>query len=290
MRLCRFDDDRLGLVEGDHVRDVTAALVVVPFARWPLPPGDPVIRHLDRLRVEIERIRASAPLRALGEISLRSPVVNPTKIAAAPANYAKHLEEAKADRATFHEHQLKRIEDTGLFLKASSSLVGPADGVPLRHPERRTDHEIELVAIIGKTADRVPRQCALEYIAGYAIGLDMSVRGGEERSFRKSLDGYTVLGPWLVTADEIADPSRLDLELHVNGELRQRASTRDLVIDLAGLVEWASSYYSLHPGDLVFTGTPEGVGPIAPGDVMTARISQIGEMRVVARAAERRAS
>jgi len=94
-----------------------------------------------------------------------------------------------------------------------------------------------------------------------------------------------VLGPWLVTADEIADPANLDIEIAVNGERRQKANTRDLVIGIPRLIEWASSYYTLHPGDVILTGTPEGVGPVKPGDVMTARIEGIGEMRVTVTAA-----
>ncbi len=109
--------------------------------------------------------------------------------------------------------------------------------------------------MIGKPADRVPVAAALDYVAGYAIGLDMTVRGPEERSLRKSIDSYSVLGPWLTTADEVADPGALDIELHVNGELRQRANTRDLVIGIPELIAWASAYYTLLPGDVIFTGT-----------------------------------
>ena len=121
---------------------------------------------------------------------------------------------------------------------------------------------------------------ALGYVAGYCIGLDITLRGPEERSLRKSIDTYCVLGPALVTADEIPDPGQLALELQVNGEPRQSANTRDLIIDVPGLIELASSFYTLHPGDVLLTGTPEGVAPIVPGDVMTARIERIGSMQV----------
>jgi 2-keto-4-pentenoate hydratase/2-oxohepta-3-ene-1,7-dioic acid hydratase in catechol pathway len=284
MRLCRFDDQRLGLVEGGEVLDVTPAIeAAIPPVRWPPPPGDALLRHLDGVRAAIARLLDSAPRRALGSVRLLSPVASPSKIIAAPVNYAKHLQEATADPATFHAHQLKRIEETGLFLKASSSLVGPGEGIPLRHAGRRTDHEIELVAVIGRVADRVSGERALEHVAGYAVGLDMSVRGPEERSFRKSIDGYTVLGPWLATPEEVGDAAALDLALHVNGELRQRANTRDLLVDLPRLIEWASSQYTLHPGDLIFTGTPEGVGPVQAGDVILASIGGVGEMQVEVR-------
>src|SRR5207302_2075817 len=112
-----------------------------------------------------------------------------------------------------------------------------------------------------------------EHVAGYCIGFDITVRGPEERSLRKSIDGYTVLGPWLVTADEVKDPAALDLELKVNGETRQRANTRDLIIPIPELIAFASSFYTLMPGDVLLTGTPEGVGPIGPGDVQIGRAS-----------------
>jgi 2,4-diketo-3-deoxy-L-fuconate hydrolase len=111
------------------------------------------------------------------------------------------------------------------------------------------------------------------------------VRGPEDRSLRKSIDTYTVLGPWLVTSDELADPSALDLSITVNGEPRQRANTRELILGVPELIEFASSFYTLFPGDVLLSGTPEGVGPIRPGDVMLARIDGIGEMQVHVRAA-----
>jgi len=151
--------------------------------------------------------------------------------------------------------------------------------------ERRTDHEVELAVVIGHVADRVPRSEALRYVAGYTIGLDITLRGPEERSLRKSIDTYCVLGPWLVTADEVPDPSALALELRVNGEVRQAARTRDLIIDVPGLIELASSFYTLAPGDVLLTGTPEGVGPIVPGDRLTATIDGIGTMEVAVSAA-----
>jgi 2-keto-4-pentenoate hydratase/2-oxohepta-3-ene-1,7-dioic acid hydratase in catechol pathway len=124
----------------------------------------------------------------------------------------------------------------------------------------------------------------MAHVAGYAIGLDISVRGPEDRSFRKSPDSYSVLGPWLVTADEVPDPGSLDLRIDVNGETRQQSNTRHMILSVAELIELASSMYTLHPGDVIFTGTPEGVSPIAPGDAIVATISRIGSMSVAARA------
>jgi 2,4-diketo-3-deoxy-L-fuconate hydrolase len=280
VRICRFDDDRLGLVDGDVVADVTQALEVLPAVRWPLPKGDPLITHLDELAPRIRKAQDAGRKHSARDILLRAPVANPTKICAAPVNYLKHLQEAEADPAVFAREHVRKIHETGLFLKATSALVGPSEGVRLRKTDRRTDHEVELAVIIGRQADRISRSDALRYVAGYSIGLDITLRGPEERSLRKSIDSYCVLGPWLVTADEIPDPGALALELRVNGELRQSAHTRDLIIDVRGLIELASSFYTLFPGDVLLTGTPEGVGPIVPGDVMIAKIEGIGAMKV----------
>jgi len=283
MRLCRFADNRLGLVEGDRVKDVTAALDVLPGVRYPLPTYDLMVAHLPKLRDAVAVAAKAAKTLALGECALLSPIANPGKIVAAPVNYKKHLEEARADAAIHHQNQVAEIHRVGLFLKASSSVVGPSQGIAVRHPDRRTDHEIELAVVIGSTATRVTRERAFDHIAGYCIGFDITVRGPEERSLRKSVDSYTVLGPAFVTADEVSDPASLDLKLTVNGEVRQQANTRDLIIGIADLIVFATSFYTLMPGDVILTGTPEGVGPIKPGDVLDASISQIGSMQVKVR-------
>jgi 2-keto-4-pentenoate hydratase/2-oxohepta-3-ene-1,7-dioic acid hydratase in catechol pathway len=238
---------------------------------------------LPQLRTGILQIVAQAPALALKHCKWLSPIANPGKVIAAPVNYKKHLDEARADPQIHHQNQVAEIQRVGLFLKATSSVIGPSQGIVIRHGDRRTDHEIELAAVIGTTADRVSRERALEHIAGYCIGLDITVRGPEERSLRKSIDSYTVLGPWLTTADSIRDPSALDLELTVNGEPRQKANSRDLIIGIADLIVFASSFYTLYPGDVILTGTPEGVGPIVPGDVIDASISQLGAMQVSVR-------
>ncbi|MDX3894987.1 fumarylacetoacetate hydrolase family protein [Pusillimonas sp.] len=285
MRICRFNEDRLGVVKDGLVFDVTAALNVLPASRYPLPSCDPLIANLDRVRKEIETLLPSAGQSALEDVQLLSPIANPGKLIAAPVNYIKHLEEARADPGVHHNGKVEEIQRIGLFLKANSSMVGAAEGVALRHPERRNDHEIELAVIIGKEGVGISRTEAWNHIAGYCIGLDMTVRGPEERSMRKSVDSYSVLGPWLVTADEISDPANLDFQIAVNGEVKQRANTKDLIIGIPELIEFASSFYTLHPGDVIFTGTPEGVGPVAAGDVMVAEFDKIGSMKVAVRAA-----
>ena len=284
MRLCFFDEGRFGLVRGDRVYDATAALSNLPASGYPYPRHDVLIERLPELRGAIEAAAIGEGVPA-GSVKFHSPVANPGKIFAAPVNYQKHLQEAIDEPETFSLAHVRKIQETGLFLKATSSIVGPSNPVLIRHPDRRTDHEVELAVIIGKRCLALTVANAMDHVAGYAIGLDITIRGPEERSMRKSLDTYTVLGPWFVTADEIPDPAALDLSLDVNGEPRQRANTRDLILDIPALLVFASSFYTLMPGDILLTGTPEGVGPIMPGDVMDARIEHVGAMRVAVAAA-----
>ena len=288
MRFCRFGDGRLGLVEGDHVKDVTSALEVLPAYRYPLPTHDVLIANLDKVATRARAMAAHAPALPLNGLRLLSPVANPGKIIAAPVNYNKHLDEVRGDAALHHNnpgHTLT-IQEAGVFLKATSSLVGPGEGIVVRRDDRRTDHEVELAFVIGRTASRVSAADAMQYVAGYAIGLDITIRGSEDRSFRKSADTYTVLGPWLVTADEIPNPGALDLRLELNGEARQQSNTRYMILGVAELVALASSFYTLHPGDIVLSGTPEGVSPIQAGDRVVASIEGVGRMEVTVRASE----
>ena len=285
MRICRFNDDRLGIAEDDHIIDVTSVLDGLPSHRYPLPRVDPLIAHLAALRPKLEAAARGGARTPVASAKLLSPVANPGKLVAAPVNYKKHLEEASTDPEIHHNKQVAQIQQVGVFLKATSSLIGAGEPVTIAFPEKRNDHEVELVAIIGKPCKNVSKEQALDYVAGYAIGLDMTVRGPEERSMRKSPDSYSVLGPWLVTSDELPDPSGLQMTLTINGELRQSANTRDLILHVRDLIAWASSFYTLQPGDVFYTGTPEGVGPVKAGDVIDAQIEKIGAMQVHVRGA-----
>jgi len=292
MKFCRFDDERLGLIDGNKVRDVTAALDVLPRCSYPLPQHDIFIANLEAVTTRARAVAKDVRALPLESVTLLSPVANPGKIIAAPVNYQKHLTEVR-DNPQLHGNNPGNtftIQTAGLFLKATSSLVGPGQGIVVRCAKRRTDHEVELAVVIGRTASRVKRTEALSYVAGYSIGLDISIRGSEDRSFRKSPDSYSVLGPWLVTADEIPDPGELDLQLTVNDQLRQHSNTKYMILGVPELIELASAFYTLQPGDLLFTGTPEGVSPIQAGDRIVATIDKIGSMSVATRADESRSA
>src|SRR5206468_10772762 len=170
---CRFDDHRLGLVSDDGIRDVSAVLSKLPSVTYPFPRHDALIAHLEQLRPEIEKAAKSARPVAVEKVKLLSPLANPGKIIAAPVNYKKHLEEALADKGIHHGNLVQEIHKAGMFLKATSSLVGPGEGVKLVHSDRRNDHEVELAVLIGARVRNVSAAEALGCVAGYCIGLDM---------------------------------------------------------------------------------------------------------------------
>ena len=284
MKICRYDGSKFGLVRDNLIFDVTSVLDELPVQRYPYPPGDQMISNLANLMPKMRAAADKATGIPLEGVQLNAPVANPGKIIGAPINYSKHIDESVSDDGIVSTRPINHISDWGLFLKANSSLVGAGDGIALRFLEARNDHEVELAVVIGKQASQVNAAEALDYVAGYAIGLDITTRGKELQSFRKSADTYAVLGPWLVTVDEIADPNLLDLKIEVNGEVRQHSNTRHLVYDVHKLIEYASQRYTLEPGDIIMTGTPEGVGPIEPGDVLSCDIQDVGAMDVAVRA------
>ena len=286
MRLCRFDNGRLGIVDGDNLRDVTAALDVLPVYRYPLPPCDPAdSKSAGRCRPHPHVLPATRRRLPLSGVTLLSPVANPGKVIAAPVNYQKHLDEVRGDEDLHHQNPINTIHKAGLFLKATSALAGPGEGIALRKLERRNDHEIELVFVIGKTARNVPKDEALDYVAGYSIGLDITIRGpgGAE----PSQVGGQLRDPRAVAGDGGRDPRTRRARPELVGQRRdpsavehQEPDSRRARAHRAGLV-----VLHAHPGDVFFTGTPEGVSPIEPGDSIHASIERIGSMDVKVRAA-----
>lgn len=286
MKIAWFNDNRLGLVKGDRVFDVSNVLEKLPKPTYPYGKGgDPLIAHLPSLRGEIEAA-ASGQGVAVAEVKFLSPVAAPSKIIGTPTNYTDHIAEANRQRDVFGHRYSGTIEEQGLFLKANSALIGASETVKLRFPERRTDHEMELGLVIGKKASNIRLEDALSYVAGYAIALDMVVRGTQDRSMRKSIDTYAVLGPWMITADEIPDPTRLDFSLAVNGEVKQKSNTANMIMGIHRQIQFASEYYALLPGDIIMTGTCSGVSQVKPGDVMHCEIEKVGAMDVRVGAAD----
>lgn len=282
MKLVRFTNagsgpDRIGVLAGQQVHDLTALLSDPGLE----PHADPMVRLIgnwDRLRPAARQLSEEKGGYELAEVRLGPPLRRPGKIVAAPANYIKHVQEMQANGLA--PNPGSGIAVQGVFLKASSSIIGPGDTIVLPYPDRRTDHEVELALVIGKEARQIEADRAFDYIFGYTAAIDVTMRGKEDRGTRKNFDTFTPLGPVLVTADEIPDPHAVDLELRVNGELRQKGNTRDLTWNINRLMAYASSVMTLEPGDVFITGTPDGVGPLEDGDTVTIRLAHVGEMSV----------
>lgn len=278
MHLYCFDDFRLGAGVGtDDLVDITA---LIPAA---VPPADrmrTLIAGWSTWRLAAERAIRTEPGRRLAEVTLRAPLPAPRVILAAPVNYRRHQAEMGGANGVYADTVVHGIDTYAGFVKASSSIIGPNLAVRLPFPDRRFDYEGEVGVVIGKTASRVPRERALEHVFGYIPLLDITMRGPEDRSYRKSFDTFTPVGPAVVTADVVNDPADIALELTVNGQLRQRANTHDLIYDIAQLIEFYSATITLEPGDLIATGTPEGVGAIQPGDAIVLTLRDIGRLEM----------
>lgn len=274
MKLVRFNGNRIGLLVGNAIRDVTVFFDL--DARWPLPPGDIMVRQLWDLMPTLATLDRNAPLVPLDEVRLDAPVANPNKIIGAPVNYRSGAEAESGYTAV----EDSPLAPKGLFVKANSSLAGPSTAMRLTFPDRPTNHEVELAVVIGREVRDIRAEDALGVVAGYTIGLDMSLGGPEQPSYRKSPDGYAIIGPWLVTPDEIADPDNLALSLSVGGVLRQSASTRLLILNVAQLIAYASRVYTLYPGDILMTGTPGGIGSVGDGDTISASVEGLGALEI----------
>lgn len=269
MRLVRFNGGRIGLLVDERVIDVTELVGVDPGA-WPPVGMVRLIAGFDRHRAALAAMGKGGGL-PLGEVRLETPLVWPHKLLAYPVNYLAHGHEMNsANRANIN----------GFFMKSNSSLSGPADPIVLPEVARPVHHECELGMVIGKRGRHIARANALDHVFGYCCLIDCTVRGQEERVMRKSYDSFTPIGPAIVTADEVGDPSALDMKLWVNDELRQDANTRDLLVDIPDMIAIASSVLTLEPGDIIATGTPAGVGPIIAGDTVTIEIERVGRMTI----------
>ncbi len=275
MRLTVYNDYKVGLLRDGRVVDVSD-LVGSGTGEWPPVFMLRAIAGFDRLRPKLEEALRNRDGTPTDRVRLRAPVMFPSKVIAAPVNYRLHIEEMRS----VVKHELHAIERYGVFLKAPSSLIGPGATIALPFPDRRTDHEVELGIVIGKTARNVKAAEAMAYVFGYTGVMDITVRGDEDRSTRKSFDTFTPVGPVVVTADEIPDPHNLQLKLWVNGELKQDGNTRDMIWNVPKLIEYTSHVMTLYPGDLFSTGTPEGVGALKAGDEVTIEIERVGRMSV----------
>jgi 2-keto-4-pentenoate hydratase/2-oxohepta-3-ene-1,7-dioic acid hydratase in catechol pathway len=270
MRLARFNDGRIGIVVDEDVIDVTD-LVAHDLQAWPQVAMNRLIANYVSYQPILEKAMDRSRI-ALSKVKLITPIPASTKVIAYPINYHDHAAEMGRE---------VKANNLGFFLKPPSSLSGASDPIVLPDlPDRRIDHECELAIIIGKRGRDIPRENWQEYVFGYSCLMDIVVRGKEERVARKAYDTFCPVGPWIMTADELGDPTQLQGRLWVNGELRQDANTRDLIVDIPGMIEIASHIMTLEPGDIIAAGTPAGVGPIRGGDQVKIEFERIGSMTI----------
>ncbi|MEX0759423.1 MAG: fumarylacetoacetate hydrolase family protein [Tistlia sp.] len=276
MRLVTFESAgvaRVGLLRNERVVDL-AELLDEPVADMiALLAGG-----LDRLRTAAEAPELVDGL-PLDQVRLLAPLPRPGKVIGVGRNYGAHAAEGG----------LEAQEKPRLFTKVPSSVIGP--GAPIEKPAAVTklDWEAELAVVVGRRMRDVPEEDALAHVAGYTLLNDVSAREFQfdvkppQTSFAKSMDGFCPMGPWLVTADELPDPGHLQVRCRVNGELMQEGNTDDMIFPVPAILSYVSRYMTLEPGDVIATGTPEGVGAfrkppvyLQVGDRVAVEIPEIG--------------
>jgi 2-keto-4-pentenoate hydratase/2-oxohepta-3-ene-1,7-dioic acid hydratase in catechol pathway len=274
MKVCRFTtathSPALGIVAGDEVADLSAADV----------PSEPAAALAAVGRDGLEKLAAGAPRLPLAEARLLAPA-SPRKYLAIALNYADHIAEMG----------MEAPEVPVFFNKQVTCVTGPGAEVHMPKVSTLLDYEAELALVIGKRCRHVPVERAHEVIAGYTCANDLSVRDWQGRAqtmtIGKSFDTHGPLGPWLVTPDEVGDPQNLRVRCYVNDELRQDASTAEMVFDCFQQVSHLSEAFTLEPGDVIATGTPAGVGLgrqpfreylLHVGDTVRVEIERVGEL------------
>ncbi len=284
----------LGLQTGGKNYCLTGLLRAYYFQSGKILPGEIDLvsllgAELLDLKVLAAAVKWAGDKKILGRYLLKDNLkfllpIKPGKIIALGRNFAEHAKEQGAPVPA----------EPIIFEKANSSVIGP--GQPVRYPffmkkeygkEARVDHEVELAIVIGKTASKVKARAAMEYVFGYTILNDMTARNIQAQDFKKnqpwfrskSIDTFCPLGPWIVTKDEVRNANNLKLELRVNGVVKQKDSTGTFIFKIPEMLEYITKYLTLFPGDIISTGTPDGIRPVNPGDIMEAEIEGIGILR-----------
>lgn len=283
MRLVTFGGDfstGIGVVAGEDVVDLGKADASLPrdmaglIARW------------DGLKARIADIAANTKERAtLKGLRLRQPILRPGKILAIGRNYAEHAKETGSE-----------VPDKQIwFCKHATAANGPFDPVDLPRVSEQLDYEAELVVVIGRRGRHIAREDALRHVFGYCCGNDLTVRDWQRMTpqwmLGKSFDTHAPFGPWITTADEAGDPQTLDISCLVNGEVRQSSNTAKMIFPIGEQIALLSQAMTLEPGDVIFTGTPEGVAAgmkpplwLKPGDRVRVEIAGLGAIENAVRA------
>lgn len=286
MKLSTFThkgETRIGVVRDDGMVDLATAAPDLPRDMLAF------LQAGDKAMARAREASAGADAIPLAEVELRAPILNPGKILAIGLNYRDHVEESGMQ---IPEHQV-------WFNKQRNCVQDPYGPINLPVVSNMLDYEAEMCFVVGKRCKHVPKERAHEVIAGYFVGNDVSVRDWQLRTntwqIGKSFDTHGPIGPWIVTPDEVGNPHALDIKCWVNGELRQSSNTKHLIFDCFDEIVHLSQAFTLDPGDIIFTGTPSGVGmalkppsALKVGDVVRVEIEKLGsiENRVVPEKAE----
>lgn len=275
MKLVRFSQGagpaRAGVIMGERVIALDELVPEVPSDMCD------IIADWDRLKTAVASQAATRAGVPLAEVTLQAPVARPGKILAIGLNYADHIKESGMDTP----------KEQVWFSKHINGINGPFAPVEMPKASEKLDYEVELVAVIGKRGRHISRADAPSHVFGYTVGNDVSVRDWQLRTAQwtlgKSFDTHCPIGPAIVTADEVGDPHALGIRCLVNGETRQSSNTSHLVFDLWDQIAYVSQAMTLQPGDLIFTGTPEGIGNrldpprfLQPGETLTSTAEGIG--------------
>lgn len=275
MKLCYFDDFRLGVVRADGVVDVTDAVRDIPHT-GPHDLVSGLIERFDAYRDALERTAARGPARPLDQVRLRPPLPRPVNVDCMAVNYMEDgTRDAPAPINAFH--------------KSPSAIIGDGDTMILPDaPATVFEGEAELAVVIGKRASHVRAEEAMSYVFGYMNFIDGSARGlpPERNVFyqAKSRDTFAPIGPFIVTADEYPNPQKRRVRLWVNGEVRQDFNTDDMAHSIERCIEWVTSIHTLHPGDILATGTNHrGLSPFQDGDRVELEVDGLGRLHITVR-------
>lgn len=272
MKLCYFNDYRLGVIKGDAVIDVTDAVKDIPH----LDSRDLIIGLISRwdgYKDKVEKAANDTTGMPLKNVRLRPPVPKPGNIVCMAVNYME-------------DGTLKEKPQINAFHKAATAVIGDGDTMVLPDvPASIFEGEAELALVIGKPATRASQADAMKHIFGYTCFIDGSARGlpppGNVFFQMKSRDTFAPIGPWIVTADEIADPQNLNITLSNNGQVMQKFNTNDMAHQIPRCIEWASSIHTLQPGDILATGTNHrGLHAFMDGDKIELTIEKVGTLRI----------
>jgi 2-keto-4-pentenoate hydratase/2-oxohepta-3-ene-1,7-dioic acid hydratase in catechol pathway len=289
LKLANFERDglvRAGIVKDGKIYDISEAAAAAGLKR--LRSASSVEQILDAGLLK-ELVKAETKLTsgkgiALKSVKLKSPILYPEKIIMVAVNYGSHGKETKTPPPPYPY----------FFTKFRNAILGPEEAIVVPKSSKKVDWEVELAVVIGKEGKDIKKDKAYDYVAGYTVSNDISFRdfqGQKNESLGlnwvkgKAMDASLPLGPWLVTSDEIGDPHDLDLSLTVNGDRKQNSNTGEMLFKIDELVSYASIGTTLRPGDIISTGTPEGIAAatgepfLKEGDILEAKVEKIGTLR-----------